>query len=88
MLLTNPDLGLFVFIIIGAAAVFCSLMVVHAKNIVHSAVYLAGLMIALAAMFITLNAEFVASIQVLVYVGAVVTLILFAIMLTRREEVP
>jgi NADH-quinone oxidoreductase subunit J len=61
-------------------------MVVQSKKLVHSAVYLAGTFIGTAALFIYLEAEFIAWIQVLVYVGAVVTLILFTIMLTRKGE--
>ncbi|MGZ4100216.1 MAG: NADH-quinone oxidoreductase subunit J family protein, partial [Bacteroidia bacterium] len=56
------------------------------KKLVHSAVYLSGSLIGTAGLFILLEAEFIAWVQVLVYVGAVVTLILFTIMLTRRGE--
>ncbi|MCZ7385195.1 MAG: NADH-quinone oxidoreductase subunit J [Candidatus Methanoperedens sp.] len=76
----------FVFIFISIVAILSSIMVVQAKKLVHSAVYLAGALIGTAGLFITLNAEFIAWIQVLVYVGAVVTLILFTIMLTRKGE--
>jgi NADH-quinone oxidoreductase subunit J len=61
-------------------------MVVQAKKLVHSAVYLAGALIGTAGFFILLKAAFVAWIQVLVYVGAVITLVLFTIMLTRKGE--
>ena len=84
-LTVEPSLDLLVFAAIALAAAFSSFMVVQSKNIVHSAIYLAGMMIAIAALFITLNAEFLASIQVLVYVGAVIILVLFTIMLTRKE---
>jgi NADH-quinone oxidoreductase subunit J len=76
----------FVFIFISIVTILSSIMVVQAKKLVHSAVYLAGALIGTAGLFITLNAEFIAWIQVLVYVGAVVTLILFTIMLTRKGE--
>ncbi len=76
----------FVFWIISIVTIFSSLMVVQAKKLVHSAVYLAGALIGTAGLFILLKAEFIAWIQVLVYVGAVVTLILFTIMLTRKGE--
>jgi NADH-quinone oxidoreductase subunit J len=79
-------LELLVFLLISAIIIFCSFMVVQSRNIVHGAVYLAGSLLSVAALFILLNAEFIAAIQVLVYVGAVVTLVLFTIMLTRREE--
>ncbi len=76
----------FVFWIISIVTIFSSIMVVQAKKLVHSAVYLAGALIGTAGLFILLKAEFIAWIQVLIYVGAVVTLILFTIMLTRKGE--
>lgn len=75
-----------VFVVISIATILSSIMVVQAKKLVHSAVYLAGALIGTAGLFILLKAEFIAWIQVLVYVGAVVTLILFTIMLTRKGE--
>ncbi len=75
-----------VFLIISIATIFSSIMVVRSKKLVHSAVYLAGTFIGTAGLFILLKAEFLAWVQVLVYVGAVVTLILFTIMLTRKGE--
>lgn len=75
-----------VFLIISLVTILSSIMVVQAKKLVHSAVYLAGALIGTAGLFILLGAEFIAWIQVLVYVGAVITLILFTIMLTRKGE--
>lgn len=75
-----------VFLIVSLITIFSSIMVVQARKLVHSAVYLAGAFIGTAGLFILLKAEFIAWIQVLVYVGAVVTLILFTIMLTRKGE--
>jgi NADH:ubiquinone oxidoreductase subunit 6 (subunit J) len=76
----------FVFLIISVLTILSSIMVVQSKKLVHSAVYLAGTLIGTAGLFILLEAEFIAWVQVLVYVGAVVTLILFTIMLTRKGE--
>lgn len=75
-----------VFLIISIVTIFSSFMVVQSKKLVHSAVYLAGAFIGTAGLFILLKAEFIAWIQVLVYVGAVITLILFTIMLTKKGE--
>lgn len=75
-----------VFLIVSLITILSSIMVVQARKLVHSAVYLAGAFIGTAGLFILLKAEFIAWIQVLVYVGAVVTLILFTIMLTRKGE--
>ena len=76
----------FVFLIISVITIISSIMVVQSRKLVHSAVYLAGALIGTAALFILLKAEFIAWVQVLVYVGAVITLILFTIMLTRKGE--
>lgn len=66
---------------IGAA-----LGVVLLSNIVYSAFLLAGVFISIAGMYLLLNADFVATAQVLIYVGAVNVLILFAIMLVNKRE--
>ncbi len=67
-------------------AVFSSIMVVHSKEVFHSALYLALTFVAVAGLFLMLDAEFLAVIQILIYAGAVTVIALFAIMLTRREE--
>jgi NADH:ubiquinone oxidoreductase subunit 6 (subunit J) len=79
------DWELFAFIFLAVAALVSALMVIHAKEIMHSVIYLASCFISVAALYIMLSAEFVAIIQILVYVGAVIVVILFGIMLTRRE---
>ncbi len=66
--------------VVGGAA---ALLVVTARNVVHSALYLVIALLAVAGTFLLLGAEFLAWAQVLVYVGAVVVLLLFAVMLTR-----
>ena len=75
-----------VFIVISILTILSSIMVVRSGKLVHSALYLAGTLIGTAGLFLLLKAEFLAWVQVLVYVGAVVTLILFTIMLTRKVE--
>ena len=75
-----------VFLVISVLTIVFAMMMVRSDNIVHSAIYLAGTFIGTAVLFLLLKAEFVAWAQVLVYVGAVVTLILFTIMLTRKGE--
>jgi NADH-quinone oxidoreductase subunit J len=71
------------FGIIAAMMIFAAFRVVTTKNVVHAAVYLVLVLAGAAAQFILLGAEFVAITQVLVYVGAIVVLFLFGIMLTR-----
>ncbi|MHB8603635.1 MAG: NADH-quinone oxidoreductase subunit J family protein [Thermoplasmatota archaeon] len=71
---------------IGSFAVFSALKVVQSKELVHATVWLAGVLAAIAGIFLTLNAEFLAWVQILIYVGAVVTLVLFTVMLTLPNE--
>ncbi|MCK9564893.1 MAG: NADH-quinone oxidoreductase subunit J [Methanothrix sp.] len=75
---------LLAFLPIAALIVLLSALVVYAKNIVHSALYLLGSFAGVAALYITLNATFVGVAQILVYIGAIGVLILFAVMLTRK----
>jgi NADH-quinone oxidoreductase subunit J len=71
------------FGIIAALIVFCALRVVTTANVVHAALYLVLVLAGVAAQFILLGAEFLAITQVLVYIGAIVVLFLFGIMLTK-----
>ena len=75
---------LLAFLTIAAIIVLLSALVVYAKNIVHSALYLLGTFAGVAALYIFLNAPFVGVAQILVYIGAVGVLMLFAVMLTRK----
>jgi NADH-quinone oxidoreductase subunit J len=75
-----------VFPVISVLTIISTIMVVRSNKLVYSAIYLAGTFIGTAGLFILLKAEFLAWVQVLVYVGAVITLILFTIMLTRKGE--
>ncbi len=75
---------LLAYFTIAAIIVLLSALTVYSKNIVHSALYLLGTFAGIAALYIFLNAPFVGVAQVLVYIGAVGVLILFAVMLTRK----
>ncbi len=72
-----------VFGVIAAAMALAALRVVTTQNIVHAALYLVVVLAGVAAIYILLAAEFTAWVQVLVYIGAIVVLFLFGIMLTR-----
>lgn len=72
-----------IFAIIAVGMVFAAFRVVTSRNVVHAALYLVGTLLGAAALYVLLLAEFVAWVQVLVYVGAVVVLMLFGLMLTR-----
>jgi len=75
------SLGLLSVMMVSAA-----LGVVLLENIVYSAFLLGGVFISIAGMYILLNADFVSAAQILIYVGAVNVLILFAIMLVNKRE--
>jgi len=72
-----------VFLLLGAVAVGSALLVVTTRQLVHAALWLVVTFGALAGCYLVLTAEFVAWVQVLIYVGAVIVLLLFGIMLTR-----
>jgi NADH-quinone oxidoreductase subunit J len=76
------------FGIIAAAMALGAIGVVRTKNVVHAALYLVVVLAGGAAQFILLGQEFVAWVQVLVYIGAVIVLFLFGIMLTRAPMHP
>jgi NADH:ubiquinone oxidoreductase subunit 6 (subunit J) len=69
---------------IAALLLASSLQVVLAKNLFHSVLWLALALVATAGIFLLLQAEFLAAAQVLLYAGGVVTIVVFAIMLTER----
>src|SRR6187399_1822755 len=73
------------FGIIAATMIFGALRVVTSNNVVHAALWLVTVLAGAAAQFLLLAAEFVAVTQVLVYVGAVMVLFLFGVMLTRAK---
>jgi len=73
------------FGIIAAVMIFAALSVVTSKNVVHAALWLVIVLAGVAAQYILAAAEFVAISQVLVYIGAVMVLFLFGIMLTRAQ---
>ncbi|HYY43398.1 MAG TPA: NADH-quinone oxidoreductase subunit J [Pyrinomonadaceae bacterium] len=71
------------FWVFAVAAMIAALLTVLAKNAVHSALFLISTLISVAALFILLGAEFIAGVQILVYVGGVMVLFLFVIMLVN-----
>ncbi len=75
---------LIAYLTLAALVVLLSALTVYSRNVVHSALYLLGTFACVAAIYIFLNATFLGVAQVLVYIGAVGVLILFAVMLTRK----
>src|SRR5215813_7807182 len=76
------------FYVLAIMTLFMAVFVVTARVAVHSALFLISTLVNVALLFILLRAEFVAGVQILVYVGGVMVLFLFVIMLvqTRAEE--
>jgi NADH-quinone oxidoreductase subunit J len=70
-----------VFVISSIVAVFATAMVITRRSPVHALLYLVVSLLAVAVMFYTLGAPFVAALEVIIYAGAIVVLILFAVML-------
>jgi NADH-quinone oxidoreductase subunit J len=77
---TGTDL---IFTAFSAVALGSALLVVSSRHLVHSALWLIVTLGAVAGCYLVMGAEFVAWMQVLIYVGAVVVLLVFALMLTR-----
>ena len=74
------------FAIISVLGLLAALGTVLARNLVHAALHLVAFFFIVACQFVLLEAEFLAAVQVLVYIGAVAILMMFGIMLTRRVE--
>ncbi len=78
----------FVFFLIAALTVVGGLAAILLKNTVHCALALTVAFAGLAVMFLELDAQFAGFAQILVYIGAVAILVVFAILLTRNAETP
>ena len=71
------------FVIVAAIGTVGAVRVVSSRNVVHAALYLVISLSAVAAVYLLLSAEFIAWVQILIYVGAIVILFLFGLMLTK-----
>ena len=72
------------FLVISTLGLLAALGTVLARNLVHAALHLVAFFFIVACQFVLLEAEFLAAIQVLIYIGAVAILMMFGIMLTRN----
>ena len=77
-----------IFYILAALIVGSGVMVVTLKNVFHSLLFLVLCLFSVAGIYVLLHAEFVAAVQVLIYVGAVTILLIFAIMMTAKIYSP
>ena len=78
------DISTAIFALIAAVTVGSAMMVAFSRNIIYSAFSLLGTFAGVAGLYIFLGADFVAAVQLLIYVGGILVLILFAVMLTHR----
>jgi NADH-quinone oxidoreductase subunit J len=76
----------FLFVLFGAMAIGCAVGVVAQRNPLYSAISLIGVFVSLACLYMTLQAPFIAAVQVIVYAGAIMVLVVFVIMLLNVEE--
>lgn len=74
-----------VFLLVAVATLLSAVMVVSVRRIMHAALWLVVTLFGVAVIFVTLETGFFAVVQVVVYVGAIATLIIFAVMLTHRD---
>ena len=78
----------FVFYILATSIVGLGILVITARSAVHSVLFLVADFLFVAALYVTLNAEFIAVIQVMVYAGGIVVLYLFVVMLVNLKRDP
>jgi NADH-quinone oxidoreductase subunit J len=78
------DLSTAVFYLVALLTVGSAFMVAFSRNIIYSAFSLLGTFAGVAGIYVFLGADFVAGVQLLIYVGGILVLILFAVMLTHR----
>ncbi len=74
------------FIVVALILLVSAYMVVQARNLVHGVFWLSLALVGTAALYVILQASFLAAIQILLYAGGIITLMLFGIMLTARHD--
>src|SRR5512145_1336472 len=74
-----------IFLVVAFFTLGSGLMVVTTSNLIHAALWLVSTLFGVAVVFALLNANFLAVVQVVVYIGAIAILFIFAVMLTRKE---
>lgn len=74
------------FWVFGGIALLSAIGIIFSNNVIHGALLLVFTLLSLAAIFILFGAEFLAVVQILVYAGGIVVLMIFGIMLTKRER--
>lgn len=80
------SLELIAFAAVALVTVFTALRVVTTKNLVHTVLWLGVMLASTAVLFLLLRAPFLAAIQIILYTGGILTLMLFGVMLTHRDQ--
>lgn len=75
-----------IFFLFAGLAIACAISLVYHKNPLYSAISLVGVLLSLACIYVTLAAPFIAAVQILVYAGAIMVLVVFVIMLLNLED--
>lgn len=81
------DWPLVAFVFLAATILYSGYRVAVATVITHAALYLTAVLVAVAGLFLLLQADFLAAVQVLVYAGGIMTVIIFAIMLSELKDI-
>lgn len=74
------------FFLFAGLAIACAVSLVYHKNPLYSAISLVGVLICLACIYVTLAAPFIAAVQILIYAGAIMVLVVFVIMLLNLDD--
>src|SRR4051812_29393638 len=75
-----------VFFLFAGLAIACAISLVYHKNPLYGAISLVGVFISLSCIYVTLAAPFIAAVQILIYAGAIMVLVVFVIMLLNLDE--
>jgi len=78
--------GTALFFLFAGFAIMCAISMVYHKNPLYSAISLVGVFISLSCIYITLAAPFIAAVQILIYAGAIMVLVVFVIMLLNLDD--
>src|SRR5688572_13099713 len=79
------SMSVLIFYIISAVILGCGMLAVFSRKIFRSAIYLLGSLVGISGLYFWLEVEFIAAVQIVVYVGGIVVLIIFSIFLTQQS---
>ena len=79
-------IGTALFFLFAGLAIACAISMVYHRNPLYSAISLVGVFISLSCIYVTLAAPFIAAVQILIYAGAIMVLVVFVIMLLNLDD--